>query len=582
VGDPTAAAMTEAADHIWAAAVLALDPAGVGGAIVAPGWGSSCEAWLGLVRALSPHAAPWRRMPAHIDDDRLLGGLDLAATLAAGRPMVARGLMAEADGGIIIVPTAERLASGTAAQLAAVLDTHEVCLERDGFTRRLPARFGVIALDEGTGDDRLPESFVSRLALHVALPPRPDAVDTAYWSARVAQARACVHLVSTSQAVREAVCAAAIALGVGSLTAAHQTLKVARAIAALSGSKHVGEGDLALSARLVLGPRATRDPNHVEQTQAPSETHEAPAPSDESGPEEDVGALAERIVDAARAVLPDGLLTLLNEASARRGSPSNQAGRSGTKRLESKGGRTIGSRRGWPRSGARLDLIATLRAAAPWQKLRRISDSRQRVAVRGDDLRIRRLKQQAGSTTIFVVDASGSAALHRLAEAKGAVELLLSDCYVRRDQVAMVAFGGRGAETLLQPTRSPARARRSLSSLPGGGGTPLAAGLDAASALAEAAQRRGQTVGVVILTDGKANVARNGQTGRQAGEADAIAAAQSMRARTMSCIVVDTSPRPQPQAARLADTLGARYLPLPNADAGVLSLAARAQARSLV
>ena len=116
------------------------------------------------------------------------------------------------------------------------------------------------------------------------------------------------------------------------------------------------------------------------------------------------------------------------------------------------------------------------------------------------------------TTTIFVVDASGSAALHRLAEAKGAVELLLADCYIRRDQVALIAFRGSAAELLLPPTRSLARAKRSLAGLPGGGGTPLAAGLDAAFALSDSIRRKGQTPTVIVLTDGRANIARDGIT----------------------------------------------------------------------
>ncbi|MGG5811504.1 VWA domain-containing protein, partial [Falsiroseomonas sp. CW058] len=193
------------------------------------------------------------------------------------------------------------------------------------------------------------------------------------------------------------------------------------------------------------------------------------------------------------------------------------------------------------------------------------------LRIHRDDIRLRRFEHRAGTTAIFAVDASGSAALHRLAEAKGAVEMLLGDCYARRDQVAVVAFRGRTAELLLPPTASLPRARRSLAGLPGGGATPLAAGLEAAGAVAAEARRRGRTPLLVLLTDGRANVARGGATGRDAAEADALAAALPLRLAGIPALLVDTAPRPQPYAKRLAEAMGARYLPLPAADAARLS-----------
>jgi magnesium chelatase subunit D len=226
----------------------------------------------------------------------------------------------------------------------------------------------------------------------------------------------------------------------------------------------------------------------------------------------------------------------------------------------------------------RLNVIATLRAAAPWQALRRSTappGSQARISVRPDDFRITRTKQHRQTTTIFVVDASGSQALHRLAEAKGAVELLLADCYVRRDRVALVVFRGQGAEVVLPPTRSLVRAKRCLAGLPGGGGTPLAAGVEAAGQLAGSIARRGDTPVLVFLTDGRANVARDGSGGRPQAERDAHAAANQLRALGISTLLIDTSPRAEPRAERVATELGARYLPLPHADAAVMSQAVR-------
>lgn len=247
-------------------------------------------------------------------------------------------------------------------------------------------------------------------------------------------------------------------------------------------------------------------------------------------------------------------------------------------------GRPAGVRRGELRPGDRLSVIETLRAAAPWQRLRRGerpapgTGTSPRVEVRKDDFRIQRFKQRSETTAIFVVDASGSSALHRLAEAKGAVELLLADCYVRRDRVALVAFRGQSAELLLPPTRSLVRTKRSLAGLPGGGGTPLAAGIEAGLALADGVKRRGGTPLLVLLTDGRANVARDGSGGRVKAGEEALTCARLVQAAGVAALLVDISPHPQPQARELAQAMDGVYLPLPHADADRLSAAVRATA----
>jgi magnesium chelatase subunit D len=117
------------------------------------------------------------------------------------------------------------------------------------------------------------------------------------------------------------------------------------------------------------------------------------------------------------------------------------------------------------------------------------------------------------------------------------------------------------------------RAKRSLASLPGGGGTPLAAGIDLSLLLADAVQRRGGTPTLVLLTDGRANVARDGQGGRAKAGEEALSAARRVRSASVRALLVDTSPHPQPRAREVAEAMGATYLPLPYADAGLLSAA---------
>jgi magnesium chelatase subunit D len=565
-------------DAALAAALLAMDPQGTGAALRAPP-GPERDRWLAWLRAGLPAAAPVRRLPPGAPDSRLLGGLELSATLAAGRPVAERGLLAEADGGVVLLPMAERLPRGTAARLAAVMDEGAVVAERDGLVLRHPARLGVVALDEGMApEERPPPALLDRLAFHLELDGASPEEAAAADPAAIAAARARLPGVGDAgEEVLRALCGTAMALGIDSPRAPLLALRVARASAALAGRHAPSEADAAVAARLVLAPRATRLPtseeaNSREEPNPGNEDHEPGEPGSE--------AMRDMLVAAAAAVLPAGLLAGLSAAAARRAGVATE-GRAGASRQAARRGRRIGTRPGDPRAGGRLDLVETLRAAAPWQRLRRKDDGRPlpRVAIRRGDFRLVRFRQETATTTLFVVDASGSAALNRLGEAKGAVELLLAECYARRDQVALLAFRGRAAELLLPPTSSLVRAKRSLSALPGGGGTPLAAGLDAALAAAAAERRRGRTPTVVLLTDGRANVARDGAGDRARAEEDALAAARLARAAGVASVLVDTAPRPRPFSRQLAAEMGARYLPLPGGEAaGALAGAVRTAA----
>jgi magnesium chelatase subunit D len=562
-------------DALAAAAIFATDPLGTG-VLLRAGPGRARDQWLAWLRALWPAEAPLRRVPAGVPDDRLLGGLDLAATLAAGRPIAERGILAASDGGALLLAMSERLPPATAGRIAAVMDAGEVVVQRDGIDLRLPARCGVIALDEGLGEDEhTPRAIVERLAIHLGL--AAETLPSSAPAAAVAAARARLDTVSTDAPTVHAVCAVAAALGIASLRAPLQALRVARAAAALAGRGRIEEPDVALAARLVLAPRATRLPPAEDPApDAPAEPDPAPPP-DEQRASEDPAPLEDVLLAAATAAIPKGLLAGLRLGAPPRG-PLRGAGRAGAERRTVRRGRPAGTRTGTLRGGDRLALVETLRAAAPWQGLRRLeaASSARRVIVRREDIRLVRLKARSQTTTIFAVDASGSAALARLAEAKGAVELLLADCYVRRDTVALVAFRGASAELVLPPTGSLARARRCLAGLPGGGGTPLAAALDMIAAVADSVARKGRTPVAVLLTDGRANVARDGTPGRAQAEQDALDAARRLRASGLACLLIDTAPRPQAAAERIAREMGARYLALPYADAATVSRAARA------
>ncbi len=550
-----------------AATLLAVDPAGLGGAVLRGPPGAARDLWLDSLRALLPSTAPCRKIPLGIGEDRLLGGMDLGATLAGKGLRVQRGLLAEADGGIVLLASAERLPLPIAASIAAALDRGEILAERDGVSLRSPTRIGVVAYDEGISpEETVPPSLTDRLAF--LLDPREASIDL---EGDVLAARALLPHVSVGADLVEALCETAAALGIGSLRAPLLAVRATRAIAALAGRTDADTDDAALAAQLVLAPRATSvpapPPEVPPEAEAPDADQPESSPGDEDQPAIDPGAMDDVILAAALASLPRDLLAkLAGTQSAQR---LGAQGRSGALKREGARGRPAGIRPGDPRRGFRLALLDTVRAALPHQRLR--DRHGLAIAIRPDDLRIVRRQPRTESTTIFLVDASGSQALGRLAEAKGAVQLLLADCYVRRDQVALIAFRGRVAELVLPPTRSLVRAKRSLAGLPGGGGTPLALGLDAGFALADSIRRRGGTPAIVVLTDGSANVGRDGRGGRPAAERDADDAARRIRAAGHRALLVDSSVRPGPAGRRIAAAMGGRYVPLPFAGAAAIS-----------
>ncbi len=538
-----------------AACLLAVDPEGLGGAILRCRPGVERDRWLATLRALLPEATPIRRLPPGIGDDALLGGLDLSATLARGLPVQRAGLLEATAHGVLVMPMAERLSRATVARLTAGQEAH---------------RYAMVALDEGIEDEAPPPALADRLAFLPDFGAPPSAAP--FNGGQVAAARARLARVETDEALIEAILGTAMAVGITSLRAPALALRAARAAAALHGRTSPSSEDVQLAVRLVLAPRATMLPAPPEEAPPPEEPPPPePNPEQEKQPQTS-DKMEDVVLQAERAALPAQLLATLAAAGLRARTPT--AGREGAERISLKRGRPIGSRPGEPRNGARIALLETLRAAVPWQKLRPRPEHA-RIAVRREDFRIQRFREASESTAIFVVDASGSAALHRLAEAKGAVELLLAECYARRDRVAVIAFRGKAAEMLLPPTQSLVRAKRALAGLPGGGASPLASGLDAALTLARLERRAGRTPLIVVLTDGRANMARDGRTGRPIAEEDALAVAKLLLAEKHSTLIVDTAPRPQPFSSTLAAAAGGRCLPLPQAGAQALAGAVR-------
>ena len=581
-------------DALTALQLLQIDPHGFGGVCLRAPHGPVRERWL---QALADLGLGLVKVPGSVDSERLLGGIDLAHTLQTGQLHMQAGLLQQADQGLVCLPMAERLSPALLAPLVQALEQGQVPPTRHSAEPSV-TRFGVVALDESLPDEPgVGAALAERLGVWLDLHELSPSDIHADWTdanseglhlrlspGALTRARDQLAHVQANDDQMQALCAAALGLGIGSLRVPSLALRLACAHAALNGRQALEADDLGFAARCVLAPRATQwpaEPSAQEEEPAPQEDVTSPqepppqpsenadqAPDDEAEKDKDPGPprepsaedLQEMMVAAALASLPPHMLDAL---MTRQGASSPQSsGRSGQTRAGSQRGRPLPPRPGRPGGQARLHVLATLRAAAPKQRLRQAHNTG-RVAIRAEDFHIQRYQQRASSCLILALDASGSAALQRLAEAKGAVELLLQQSSARRDSVCIVAFRGAQAQLLLPATRSLVRAKRAMTGLPGGGGTPLALALKMAHEQAAQLQRQGITPILVVLSDGRANVTLQGLGGRAQAQSDAQSWGQQWRASGHRALWIDTSMQPDAQAQQLASTMGASYLPMP-------------------
>ena len=203
-----------------------------------------------------------------------------------------------------------------------------------------------------------------------------------------------------------------------------------------------------------------------------------------------------------------------------------------------------------------LALVDTLRAAAPYQRLRAATKMEQEklstqsqqlehqsskglsIVIKPQDYRRKAREKRVGAYQLFVVDASGSmAARHRMEATKAAILSLLRDSYIHRDSVGLIAFRKESAEVLLPFTRSVERAERLLASMPTGGKTPLAHGLRMAYTMCDRLLRahRAERIQIICITDGRAT----------SGDSEDPVAESKQWARILGtlpvdCIVIDT------------------------------------------
>ncbi|MFL2797955.1 MAG: VWA domain-containing protein [Paracoccaceae bacterium] len=389
------------------------------------------------------------------------------------------------------------------------------------------------------------------------------------------EARENLATVQVNKKILDYLIASAEMFSVSNMHTIFSTLKVAKSLCAYKGNRSVSRGDINLAISLSMIHKAKQIPEfQQEEKEAATEQEQSRDDNESKANNSELNNKDKKmLIDALKISLPSNLIESLLSKNSQNINLGESAG-SGEKNNNFSAGRPIPSINRKYSSDKRIDLIATLTKAIPWQKLRSSSGAKNRkIIIYPQDIMIKRFEKQSERLLIFLVDASGSNAIGRLAEAKGAIEILLSDAYAKRDNVALISFSGLKADSLLLPTKSLVTAKKKLSSLPGGGATPLANGLLEAFNMAEAARPRNITPIIILLSDGRGNMSLDGVGDRVKSIQDTKYVASLIKRNAINNIFIDTSRRKTQMADELAMELNGHYFQLPMANSSTISKA---------
>lgn len=591
----------------------AIDPR-CGGVLFAGERGSGKSTLARLFRDLLPDGLPFVEVPLNVTEESLLGAIDMEETIRRGKKILQPGILGRSDSGVIYVDNINLLPPSVVSLIFETQDRGIHIVEREGFAVSRRVRFITVATMDPEGG-AFSHHFLDRFGMSVlwrATPTREERMEIAQKAAsfpagkhagdrgqleklglRIVKSRQLLDKVSVSPVIESYIVNRCIAMESEGHRGELFLLYGARAYAAFCSAEAVTEEHVEHVLPLVLGHRARlgeemeedrarnkqegdREAPHEQREHGGHEESHGDEPSDENlnhGEETSPGGenqapreMREREPSRREQVFETGATFEVRRIILGKDRIKRAVSGRRTKTVsQGKSGRYVRSRYG--RNNRDIAIDATLRAAAPFQRMRGRNEG-EAIIIRPEDLRFKERERKMGHLVLFLVDGSGSmGARRRMTETKGAIQSLLLDCYQKRDKVSMIVFRRDRAEVVLPPTSSFERAAKRLREIPVGGKTPLSAGLIEAYKLVKQMkmQRPNTRCLVVLVTDGKAN---QGLTGSPINEELAKISVLLAGITTTDYIVVDTEDKQNLMkmdlAPQLACQLRAAYYLLPD------------------
>ncbi len=540
-------------------------------------------------------------LPLNATEDRVAGGMDFNRAVKQGKKVFQPGLLSSADKGILYVDEVNLLDDHIVDIILDAAGSGENRVEREGLSFHHKARFILVGTMNPEEGDLRPQ-LMDRFGLCVEVASEKD-IETRIQlmeyrelfdldpgsfrkahepgivtlGRKIAEAKKIISHVGIKPSLRSFIAELCTTNNVAGHRADIVIEQAAKAHAAYMGSLDVKVEDISLVAKFALLHRKqdadpapppppppsledNPDKDNNGDTENQNQDNKENAGNGENQNQnlnQDSSSMESNIPDSGKkdsndtndnkadqaapehvfeigATFKVKKITFQKDKKIRRGS-----GRRSRSRVSSKQGRYVNST--MHRTNNDIAFDATLRAAAPYQKIRRKAKELF-ICLKPEDIREKNREKRIGNFLVFLVDASGSmGARGRMAASKGAVLSLLLDAYQKRDKVAMISFRKDRAYINLPPTSSIELAALYLEKMPVGGRTPLSAGLDKAYAMVESALRKDSFARpiIIIITDGKSNVA----LGNEKPVQEAMAYAEKMgQDKRIKFIVVDTEP----------------------------------------
>ena len=573
-------------------------------------------------------------IPLNVTEEQLFGGMDIDATIREGRPVVQKGLLSRADGGILYVDDVNLLDQRVLSSLLDCVLTGRVVLEREGVSAEYQCETVMIATMNPSDSDisshlldrfdlcaysDFPEEGEGRtevLRRNMEYQKDPVIFNELYGSEEdslketMDRARMLLPLVMMSDDLMGVAVELASKVLADGFRGDIAMINTSMALAALNGRDEVLRKDVEEAAMICLAHRRNYIPDPPQPPESPEEPQDQDEKEDDQQdnddqqqdqppepPQQDRNDQDEDQQDQQPPEPPnmDDIQQMLDEMMFEIGeqfrvidylddgrrvirTTSSRKGRRAMVESNDATGRYARSR---PSDEKVHDIAfdATIRAAAPYQKGREHDGLS--ISIHPQDVREKVRERRSGCTIMFLVDASGSLGVRkRMAAVKGAVLSMLRDSYVKRDRIGMMAFRRDSAELILPPTKSVEYSYKKLEELPTGGKTPLGEALVTVNEFMTSYSRShpGESCYIVLITDGRANVPL--KQGADANE-EVRKLASEMAIPQVKWIVIDASAGyiRFDNAEKLAMELEGTYFRLEDLNADRLAESVRAAIR---